>query len=146
MRIVELFASLPPESEAWRFDMKIRRVGSLTLSLAAIAVMGLAVLPARAANVNAASLDDGRPHGFSGCLTQEPTGARYFDLKNAKTDDGKTVGTLRLTSSLPGIPKPEDSLNREVHVIGDYRGHAATDPDGGHVAVEGANMTGSQCS
>jgi hypothetical protein len=146
MRIVELFASPPPESEAWRFEMKIRRVGSLTLSFAALAVMELAALPARAANVNAASLDDGRPHGFSGCLAEEPTGTHYFDLKNARTDDGKTMGTLRLTSSLLGITKPEESLNREVHVIGDYRGHAPTDPDGGHVAVEGADVTGAQCS
>jgi hypothetical protein len=89
MRIVELFASPPPESEAWRFEMKIRRVGSLTLSFAALAVMGVAALPARAANVNGASLDDGRVHGFSGCLTEEPASTHYFDLKNARTDDGK---------------------------------------------------------
>jgi hypothetical protein len=56
------------------------------------------------------------------------------------------MGTLRLTSSLLGITKPEESLNREVHVIGDYRGHAPTDPNGGHVAVEGADVTGAQCS
>jgi hypothetical protein len=95
--------------------MKIGRIGSFTLSFAALAVMGLAALPARAANINAASLDDGRVHGFSGCLAEEPTGTHFFDLKNAKTDDGKTMGTLRLTSSLLGITKPEESLNREVH-------------------------------
>jgi hypothetical protein len=71
---------------------------------------------------------------------------RYFDLKSAKTDDGHRMSTLRLTSSLSGIANPSQSLNREVHVIGDYRGHAATDPDGGHVAVEGADVTGAQCS
>ena len=126
--------------------MKIRRVGSITLCFGALAVMGLATLPAHAANVNAASLDDGHVHGFSGCLTQESTGTRYFDLKNAQTDDGKTMSTLRLTSSLLGITNPEESLNREVHVIGDYRGHAPTDPSGGHVVVEGAAVTGAQCS
>ena len=118
--------------------MKIRRVGSLTVSLGAPAVMGLAVLPARGVSSGAASLDDGRVHGFRGCLTEETTGTHYFDLKNAKSDDGQTMGTLRLASSLLGITNPEESLNREAHVIGDYRGHALTDPSGGHVAVEGA--------
>ena len=126
--------------------MKIRRVGSIALPFAAVAMMGLTALPAYAAKVNAASLDDGRVHGFSGCLTQEPTGTRYFDLNNAETDDGKAMGTLRLTSSLLGITNPEESLNREVHVIGDYRGHTPTDPSGGHVVVEGADVTGGQCS
>ena len=146
MRIVELLASPLPESEEWRLEMKIRRVGSIALPFAALAIIGLTALPARAASASTPSFDDGHVHGFSGCLAQEPTGARYFDLKNAKTDDGKTLGTLRLTSSLPGITKPEESLNREVHVVGDYRGHAPTDPDGGHVAVEGAAVTGAQCS
>jgi len=126
--------------------MKIRRVGSLTLSFAALAAMGLAALPARAASSKAASLDDGHLHGFSGCLVEEPTGVHYFDLKSAKTDDGQSVGTLRLTSSLLGITNPKESLNREVHVVGDYRGHTPTDPDGGHVAVDGADVTGAQCS
>jgi len=126
--------------------MKIRRIGSLTLSFAALAAMGLAALPARAASGKPASLDDGRVHGFSGCLVEEPTGIHYFDLKSAKTDDGQTMGTLRLTSSLLGIAKPEESLNREVHVVGDYRGHSPSDPEGGHVAVEGADVTANQCS
>jgi hypothetical protein len=126
--------------------MKIQRIVSFALPFAAFAVIGFTALPARAANINASSLDDGRVHGFSGCLAEEPTGTHYFDLKNATTDDGKTMGTLRLTSSLLGITNPEESLNREVHVIGDYRGHAPTDPNGGHVVVEGADMTGGRCS
>ena len=126
--------------------MKIRRIGSLTLSIAALAAMGLTALPARAASTKAPSLDDGHVHGFSGCLTEEPTGTRYFDLNNAKTDDGKSMATLRLTTSLLGIVDPTQSLNREVHVVGDYRGRTPTDPPGGHVAVEGADVTAGQCS
>ncbi len=83
-------------------------------------------------------------HGFRGCLTQESTGTRYFDLTNAKSDDGKSVGTLRLTGSLFGI-QPMDSLNQRAHVNGIYLGHYATDPAGGHIAVEDVSLAGARC-
>ena len=124
--------------------MKTRRVSSLVLSLSAAIVVASA-LPVLATSSTAPSLQDGRVHGFSGCLTQEASGVRYFDLTKAKSDDGKDLGTLRLTSSVWGI-RPKQALNHEVHVNGMYRGHMSNDPDGGHVAVKDAAVTGESCS
>jgi hypothetical protein len=146
MRIVEFLASRPAGIPTRRFEMKIRRIGLVTLPVAAAAVIGLTALPSLAASPHGSSLDDGAVHTFTGCLTQESGGVRYFDLKNAKTEDGKSVGTIRLTSDLPGITNPEQSLNREVRVIGDYRGHSSADPVGGHVVVKDAGVTAGQCS
>lgn len=124
--------------------MKIRRFGSFMLSICAATVVA-ASTAALAAGDPAASLQDGRVHGFSGCLTQEPAGIRYFDLTKAKSDDGKELGTVRLTSSVWGI-HPKQSVDRPVHVNGMYRGHMADDPVGGHVAVKDAVVTGDHCS
>ena len=60
--------------------MKIRRIVSFTLPFAALAMMGFTALPARAANINATSLDDGRVHGFSGCLAEAELSASLTRL------------------------------------------------------------------
>jgi len=108
------------------------------------ALLALAAAPALA-GADSASLNDGRVHGFSGCLTQESAGPRYFDLGNAKSDDGKALGTVRLTGSLWGIA-PKQVLNQKVHVNGDYRGQLPGDPSGGHIAVQDVAAAGTKCS
>src|ERR1041385_8485970 len=97
MRIVEFLASRPAVPQPGGADMKIRGLG------VSMALLAMASVPAFAANADVSSLNDFRVHGFSGCLAQEPTGVHYFDLKNAKSDDGKELGTVRLTSSIWGI-------------------------------------------
>ncbi len=92
--------------------MKVRRISLSALPVAAGAFIFIVAAPAFAGNAEVGSLQDGRVHGFQGCLTQESTGTRYFDLTNAKSDDGKSVGTVRLTGSLFGI-QPKESLNQE---------------------------------
>jgi hypothetical protein len=123
--------------------MSSRRIAVVTLSLSAAALVAATAFPSFAAEIR--SLNDGRVHGFDGCLTREPTGIRYFDLTNAKSDDGKNLGTARLTGSLYGI-QPNDSLNHRVHVNGTYLGHFATDPGSGHVTVKDISISGGQCS
>ena len=122
-----------------------RRIRSLSLPLAFATLVGFTALPALATSPELSSLNDGRVHGFTGCLAQEPTGIHYFDLTKAKTDDGKDIGTVRLTSSVWGIT-PKQSLNQEVHVNGLYRGHYGDDPGSGHVAVKDAAVVAPKCS
>ena len=70
---------------------------------------------------------------------------RYFDLANAKSDDGKNLGTVRLTGTIEGI-QPKDALGHQVHVNGVYLGHGENDPANGHVAVKDAAVKGGTCS
>jgi hypothetical protein len=123
--------------------MSSRRITVLTLSLSAAALLAATALPSLAAKIP--SLNDGHVHGFNGCLTQETTGVRYFDLTNAKSDDGQNLGTARLTGTLFGI-QPKDSLDHQVHVNGMYLGHSANDPGSGHIAVKDVSISGGQCS
>jgi hypothetical protein len=123
-------------------DMSSRRIGVLSVSAAAL--LAVTALPSFAGN-KMASLDDGHVHGFDGCLTQEQTGVRYFDLANAKSDDGKNLGTVRLTGTIEGI-QPKDTLGHQVHVNGLYLGHGESDPTNGHVAVKDASVSGGKCS
>jgi hypothetical protein len=120
-----------------------RRIGPSSLGLATLALIGAAAFAASAATPGA--LNDGRVHGFSGCLEQESGGVRYFDLKNAKTDDGTKLGTVRLTGSVWGIT-PKAALDHEVHLNGVYRGHLGDDPDGGHLAVKDSAVVADHCS
>jgi len=120
-------------------------VRSAGLFAAAATLLAVTTIPALAGSSDLASLNDGRVHGFSGCLTQETAGTRYFDLTHAKSDDGKTLGTVRLTSSIWGI-SPKQALNQRVHVNGEYRGQLPGDPAGGHIAVQDAAVAGTKCS
>jgi hypothetical protein len=143
MRIAEFAGDgLRTDRNIRRLDMEIRSTGLLA---AAATLLVATTVPALVGAAELASLNDGHVHGFSGCLTQEPSGTRYFDLTDAKSDDGKVLGTVRLTSSLFGI-SPKDSLGQRVHVKGDYRGQLPGDPPGGHIAVQDAAMTGGKCA
>lgn len=112
--------------------------------IAAAALVGALALPAFGAGFP--KLNDGRLHGFQGCLTQENVPTHYFDLQNAKSDDGTALGTVRLTSNLAGIATPQEALNHEVRINGSYRGHAPMDPGAGHVAVKDAAVVAATCS
>jgi len=125
--------------------MLSRRIVLFTLSFATVVFVAATAFPSLAANSRFSSINDGRVHGFNGCLTQEPTGVRYFDLTNAKSDNGVNLDTVRLTGSLYGI-QPKNSLNHGVRVTGIYLGRSANDPGNGHIAVEDINTVGGQCS
>jgi hypothetical protein len=125
--------------------MLSRRIVFPTLSFATAVFVAATALPSLAANSQFSSINDGRVHGFNGCLTQEASGMRYFDLTNAKSDNGVSLSTVRLTGSLYGI-QPKDSLNRGAHVNGIYLGRSANDPGNGHIAVEDVQIVGGQCS
>lgn len=125
--------------------MRIRRIGLFALPFAAAGLLGFAATSSAAGSSALASLDDGQVHGFTGCLAQEPTGIHYFDLTKAKSDTGKDLGTVRLTSSVWGIT-PKGAVAHEVHVNGMYRGHLSNDPQGGHIAVKDAAVVANTCS
>jgi hypothetical protein len=125
--------------------MKIQTVAGLTLPFAAAALLAVTTLPAFGSNAAIPSLNDGEVHSFQGCLTQEPTGVKYFDLKNAKSDNGKDMGTVRLTGDPYGM-SPNGSLDQQVKVRGIYEGRLANDPGSGHIAVKDAEVVGGKCS
>ena len=57
---------------------------------------------------------------------------------------GLVVASLFVASL--ALPAAARAMNHEVHVNGMYRGHMSNDPDGGHVAVKDAAVTGESCS
>lgn len=124
--------------------MEIPDFDSTARLIAAATLVGALALPALGADFP--KLNDGRLHGFQGCLTQESVPTHYFDLQNAKSDEGTVLGTVRLTSNLAGLARPKDALNHEVRVTGSYRGHAAVDPAAGHIAVKDAAVVAATCS
>jgi hypothetical protein len=68
--------------------------------------------PALATQAEVPSWKDQRVHGFVGCLTQEAPSPQFFDLVNARSDEGEDVGTLRLTGHFLGIGDPNESLHK----------------------------------
>lgn len=124
--------------------MKIQTVAGFTLPFAAAALLAVTTLPAFGSSTAVRSLNDGEVHAFQGCLTQESSGIRYFDLKNAKSESGKDLGTVRLTGDPYGM-SPNGSLHQKVEVRGIYEGHLANDPGSGHIAVQDASVVGGKC-
>jgi hypothetical protein len=115
--------------------MKVGRLAALTVPLTTAAFFAVTTVSALAKDAEVPAWQDGHAHGFDGCLTQEATDPPYFDLVNAKSDDGTDVGTVRLTGFLQGI-NPKDSLNKRVHVTGVYLGREPTDPGSrGHIEM-----------
>jgi hypothetical protein len=89
---------------------------------------------------------DEHVHGFVGCLTQETASPRFFDLVNAKSDEGADVGTLRLTGHFLGIDDPKEALDKRVHVIGVYLGPEPGNPRASSILLtDDARMVEGKC-
>jgi hypothetical protein len=101
---------------------------------------------AAAKDAKVPSWKDEHAHGFVGCLAQEVASPHYFDLKDAKSDEGADVGTLRLTGHFLGIDDPKDSLNKRVHVTGVYLGPERDNPSGSTILLtDDARVEEGQC-
>jgi hypothetical protein len=101
---------------------------ALTVALVVAAILAATTTPAFAREAKVPVWKDEHAHGFVGCLAQEAASPHYFDLVNAKTDEGASVGTLRLTGHFLGIDDPAASLNKRVQVTGVYVGDDSTHP------------------
>lgn len=115
---------------------------ALSLALAAATLLGSAALAAE--GKPPATLDDGKLHGFTGCL-QRLEGDRLFTLGDATTDDGKAIGSIHLTGSISGIV-PKESLNQEIHIEGAYRDRVPSKDGGEHLRVSHASVVAPRCS
>ncbi len=89
---------------------------------------------------------DEHAHGFVGCLTQETASPHFFDLVNAKSDEGEDVGTLRLTGHFLSIDDPKESLNKRVHVTGVNLGPEPGNPRGSSILLtDDASLVEGKC-
>jgi hypothetical protein len=126
--------------------MKVKRPALLLVLLVTAAGLVAAVTPALAKEAKGPIWKDEHAHGFVGCLAQEAASPHYFDLVNAKSDEGADVGTLRLTGHFLGIDDPKDSLNKRVHVTGVYLGHEPGDPGSGSILLtDDARLVEGKC-
>jgi hypothetical protein len=127
-------------------SMKVERLPASTVLFATAAFLAFTTVFALAKDAKAPAWKDGHVHGFVGCLAQESNEVGYFDLVDAKTDDGEDVDTLRLTGHFLGIGDPKDSLNKRVRVPGVYLGHGSGDPGVGHIRMtDDARLAEGKC-
>jgi hypothetical protein len=125
--------------------MEMKRSFPLPLAVAT-AALAAAVTPALSKEAKVPTWKDEHVHGFVGCLTQESASPHYFDLANAKTDEGADAGTLRLTGHFLGIDDPKDSLNKRVHVTGVYLGPEAGNPGSSSILLtDDARLVEGKC-
>jgi len=126
--------------------MNAKHIGRLIGLLATGAYLTTMIGSAPAKEATAPSWKDEHAHGFVGCLTQEAASPHYFDLVDAKSDEGAQVGTLRLTGHFLGIDDPKDSLNKRIHVTGVYLGRAPGDPGSGSILLtDDARLVEGKC-
>jgi hypothetical protein len=126
--------------------MKAKHLAPLIGLLVTAACLAVAASLALAKEAKGPAWKDEHTHGFVGCLTQEAASPHYFDLVNAKSDEGADVGTLRLTGHFLGIDDPKDSLNKRVHVIGAYLGPERGNPSGSTILLsDDAHLVDGKC-
>jgi len=94
--------------------MRVKPPALLLALVVTAASFAATVNPAPAKDAKVPIWKDEHAHGFVGCLAQEAASPHYFDLVNAKSDEGANVGTLKLTGYFLGIDDPRDSLSKRV--------------------------------
>ena len=126
--------------------MNVKKPAALIVLLVTAACLAATASRAVAKESKTPTWKDEHAHGFVGCLAQEAASPHYFDLVNAKSDEGADVGTLRLTGHFLGIDDPKDSLNKRVHVTGVYLGREPGDPGSGSILLtDDARLVEGKC-
>ena len=71
--------------------MKVKQPAPLVVPLLAAACLAGTATSALAKEVKVPTWKDQHAHGLVGCLAQEAASPHYFDLVNAKSDEGQPV-------------------------------------------------------
>lgn len=117
------------------------------IGIASAAAAGTAANGARRAANPAVAKVSGKVLSMRGCLDQETTGERYYELENAQAADGAKLGNLRITGNFIGLD-PEDNLHKEIQVKGLVLTPTKMElgSEDGRLEVEGAKAIAGKCS